>query len=186
MSLRAHARATIVGKVILVAGLLLILSRSAGASEFEAFARSDQVAASDLILVARVLSVHSEWAADRSAIHTDAELLIDAVWKGSPDGDRVIVRNPGGTVDGIASRIDGAAEFTVGERVLVFLKRRGAAFEPLGMRFGKYEIIGSGADASLVGNLPPAVTAAQKFEQVSLRLDEVRGEIAALVAKERR
>jgi hypothetical protein len=172
---------------ILFAGWLSILhGRPLAASEFEKFARPDQVAASDLILVGRVISVASAWAADHSAIYTDSELAIDEIWKGSADGDRIVVRTPGGTVGTIAAKIDGSAEFAVGESVLVFLKRSGSAFEPVGMRFGKYEIVGEGANADVVGNLPPAVGAAQKFDKVSLRLDEIRAEVSGLLAEKRR
>ena len=186
MSFAAKPQARTLAAIIVAAGLSLLFGRSAGASEFEVFDRGAQVAASDLIVVARVLSVHSEWAADRSAIHTDAELLIDDVWKGFTDSDHVVVRNPGGTVDHVAAKVDGTAQFAVGEHVLVFLRRTGTEFEPLGMRFGKYEIVGSGANASVVGSLPPVVTAAQKFEQVSLRLDELRAEVVGLVKERRR
>jgi len=164
---------------VLIVGLLLQVPASA--SQFQKFARKDQVAASDLIAVGRVVSVASSWTSDHSAIQTEAELEIEDVWKGAADGDRVVVRTPGGTVGNVGAKVDSAAEFAVGERVLVFLKKKDAGFEPVGMRFGKYEIVGDGADAVVVGNLPPDVEAAQRFEQISLGLDEVRAEVATLV-----
>ena len=172
--------------IALLAAVLSLSVSPATASEFEKFARKDQVAASDLIFIGRVVSVTSAWSADHSAIYTSSEITIDDVWKGAPESDRVSVRTPGGAVGGIAAKLDGAAEFAVGERVLVFLKRRGGVLEPVGMRFGKYEIVGEGDEATVVGNLPTDIVAAQGFEQVSLQLDEVRAEVSELLGKGRR
>jgi len=168
-------------KALIVLLVGLFLQAPVSASEFRKFARKEQVAASDVIAVGRVVSVGSSWAPDHSAIYTECEIEIEDLWKGSADGGRVVVRTPGGAVGNVAGKVDGAAEFAAGERVLVFLKRSGAAFEPVGMRFGKYEIVGDGAEAAVVGNLPTDVEAAQRFAQITLRLDDVRAEVAALV-----
>ena len=170
----------------LLIGLSLSLTAFAAASSFEKFARKDQVAASDLILTGKVVSVSAAWAPDHSGIQTESEIAIDDAWKGAPDSDRVTVRTPGGTVGTIALKVDGAAEFKVGERVVVFLKRNGTVFESVAMRFGKYEIVGDGDAAAVVGNLPTDITAAQRYEQVSLPLDDLRNEVKKLVGEERR
>jgi hypothetical protein len=54
-------------------------------------------------------------------------------------------------------------------------------FVPWGMRFGKYEILGVAGDLFAVGALPTAASDAQGYEQVSLPLNDLRDEIAALV-----
>src|SRR3954447_10913999 len=92
-----------------------LLGGLTSASEFRKFARADQVAASDLIAVGRVLSVVSAWAPDHSAIYTESEIALDEVWKGGRR-DRVVVRTPGGTVGTVAAKVDASAEFAAGER----------------------------------------------------------------------
>ena len=169
-----------------IAVSLLSTSGIAAASEFQKFARRDQVAASNLIAVGRVASVTSAWSADHSKIETRSDVAVEETWKGAAPARRVTVVTPGGTVDNVAAKIDGAAEFSVGEHVLVFLRKSGSEFEPAGMRFGKYEIVGAGSEAVVVGNLPTDVEEAQRYEQVSLPLDDVRAEVAAIVGGPRR
>jgi hypothetical protein len=155
---------------------------SVRASDFASFDRKLQVDHSDLVLTGSVTSVTSSWSPDHSVIYTDAELAIDDVWKGFPDRDRIVVRSLGGRVGRVGLEVDGAAPFAVGERVLVFLKQTGAVFTPVGMKFGRYEVRGHGADLFAVGSPPPAAREAQPYETVSVPLEELRKDVAALVA----
>jgi len=163
--------------------LALLLASAAQASQFRAFGRDAQVRGSDLIAIGRVVSVRSDWDERHSAIHTDAEIAIDEVWKGDPQGDRIVVRSLGGRVGNVALEVDGSAEFTIGEHVLVFLRAADGAYVPWGMRFGKYEIIDEGGASFAVGPLPPKVTGAQQFSQVSVPLDDLRAEVAAFAGE---
>ena len=164
-----------------LAGLLV---GAADASQFRTFGRDAQVRASDLIALGRVMSVRSDWDANHSAIHTDAEIALDEVWKGDPSSDRIVARTLGGAIGDVALEVDGAAKFTAGERVLVFLRSADGAYVPWGMRFGKYEVIEEGGSSFAVGTLPPTVAGAQKFPQVSLPLDDLRSEVMSLTAGE--
>ena len=165
-----------------VAGLLV---GTADASQFRKFGRDAQVQTSDLIVIGRVVSVSSDWDAQHSAIHTDAEIALDEVWKGNPASDRIVTRTLGGTVGDVALEVDGAAKFTAGERVLVFLRTGSdGAYVPWGMRFGKYEVIEEGGSAFAVGTMPPTVAGAQHYPQISLPLDDLRSEVMSLAAGE--
>lgn len=164
--------------------LTALVAGSADASQFRAFNRDAQVRGSDLIALGRVVSVASDWDESHSAIHTDAEIAIDDVWKGEPTSDRIVVRSLGGRVGNVALEVDGSAAFTVGERVLVFLRTSGGSYLPWGMRFGKYEVVEEGGSAFAVGPLPPTVSGAQRFTQVSVPLDELHAEVTSLVSGE--
>lgn len=183
--MRASSNSTTTVMQAIVAAALLIAVRGE-ASQFMTFDREMQVSGCDLILTASVLSVSSSWSPEHSQIYSDAELAIDDVWKGAPESDRVVVRTLGGTVGSIGLEVDGAAQFAVGEHVLVLLKRSGDVFVPWGMKFGKYGILGVAGDLFAVGGLPPVVAEAQSYEVVTLPLADLRDEIAALVAGETR
>jgi len=174
-------RFSLLGKGLALAALVV---GTAQASQFRAFGRDAQVRGSDLIALGRVLSVHSDWDDRHSAIHTDAEIAVDEAWKGEPASDRIVVRSLGGRIGSLALEVDGSAEFTVGERVLVFLRAADGAYVPWGMRFGKYEVVDQGGASFAVGPLPPKVSRAQQFSQVSVLLDDLRAEVTSLTAGE--
>src|SRR6185295_17364258 len=100
------------------------LASSAAATEFRTFDRADQVRGSEAIVTGRILSVRSQWSADRSAIVTEADVAIDEVWKGAV-GDRLSVRTFGGRVGNVALEVEGAAQFATGERVVLYLRHSG-------------------------------------------------------------
>jgi len=161
-----------------------LLSNDVCATQFDAFDRSAQVRGSDVILTGRILAVHSEWNPDRSAIVTEAELSVDEVWKGLPSRDRVVVRTFGGRVGHVALEVEGAAQFDDGERVVLFLRRSGSVYEPFGMRFGKYQIVGAGPSSMAIGAQPPTTKGEQKLAAVSLPLARLRIEVTRLVKGE--
>jgi hypothetical protein len=73
------------------------------------------------ILVARVAAIRSHWDPARRQIFTDVTLALDEVLAGPPLPPTVTIRQPGGRVGGLEAWIDGAPEFHVGERALLFL-----------------------------------------------------------------
>ena len=171
----------------LLTGIALLTLASAGAhaSNFDRFDRAAQVAASEVILTGRVAGTSSRWAHDNSAIITEADVEVTEVWKGAP-ADVVQLQTLGGTVGTVMLRVDGAAEFAVGERVVLFLDEENGSYRPYGMMFGKYEIVGSAPAEFVLGKLPPAVPGADRYETISASLEEIRLEIQTLVAKETR
>ena len=111
---------------------------------------------------------------------------MDEVWKGLPETDHVTVRTPGGFVDNVGLAVDGTAQFADGERVVLFLARSGDVYQPVGMVFGKYSVEDSGPREFLIGNLPPAVTGAQRFEVISIATDDLRQEVRRIVEEQSR
>jgi len=74
------------------------------------------------IVVGRVLEQHSEWNEDRTMIWTEVTVLVEEDLAGrEPVGESVVVRVPGGRVDGFAIAMQGAPEFADGERIVMFV-----------------------------------------------------------------
>jgi hypothetical protein len=95
----------------------------------------------DRVVLGTVESQTSRWTDDHNAIYTEVTVRVARVYKGQlKAGDAVVVRREGGSVDGIGMRVHGAAEFAVGEEVLVFVEVRGAASWVVGMSQGKWRV----------------------------------------------
>lgn len=165
--------------LILVAGV-----GSVDASQFDSFTREAQVRTSDAVVVGRVVSVDSFWSAARNVILTDADVEVEEVWKGAPPA-RIAVRTLGGAVGDVLLEVDGAARFAAGERVVLFLDRRGDRWVPAGMRFGKYDVAGPVRDPFVVGALPPETPGSAELETVSMSLGDLREEVLGMVGGSR-
>lgn len=77
---------------------------------------------SEAVVHARVVDVRSYWNDDASMIFTDVTLEVKRRLHGAAD-DRLVVRVPGGTVEGFTAEMLGAPKFEVGEDVVVFVAR---------------------------------------------------------------
>jgi hypothetical protein len=75
----------------------------------------------DAVVLARVDSIRSVAAFDGSTIDTEIVLHVIEAWKGAAAGDRIVVREAGGTVGEDQQWIFGSAEYQVGEIVVVHL-----------------------------------------------------------------
>jgi hypothetical protein len=170
---------------VVAALTVILIATPLGATEFDAFDRRAQVRGSDVIVTGHVLSVSSDWNADHSAIVTAAEIAVDEAWKGAC-ADRISVRTFGGRVANVALEVEGAARFEVGERVVLFLRRSGGAYTPYGMKFGKYDIVGSGPAALAVGGSPPTKRGERNVAVISAPLAGLRAEVSGLVMEEKR
>jgi hypothetical protein len=163
---------------------MVAVAATTTATEFDAFDRQLQVDGSDVIIVGRIVSVRSAWSGDHSAILTTAAVAVDDAWKG-PCADRIEVRTFGGRVGNVALEVEGAARFEAGERVVLFLRRVGDAYSPFGMRFGKFDVVGSGAAAVVVGEVPPTRRGEHQTATLSTSLAAFRAEVAGLVREEK-
>src|SRR5690349_5348324 len=82
---------------------------------------TDLAAQATAVVLGRVTAIGSHLDGARGQIFTDITLAVDEVVAGPALPSSVTIRQPGGRVGGLASWIEGSPEFTVGERVLVFL-----------------------------------------------------------------
>lgn len=141
-------------------------------------------ARADRVVLGIVESQESRWSADHSVIFTEAKVRVTKSYKGaSQPGDVVIVRREGGSADGIGMRVFGAANFTVGEELIVFLEERGAATWTVGMAQGKLNVVtGSDGIKRVAPNLAGvawehAPDAKARAAMQPRRLDDVEREI---------
>ena len=139
----------------------------------------------DRVVLGTVESQVSRWTDDRQAIYTDVTLRVTRVYKGAVvPGATVVVRREGGVVDGMGMRVFGAAQFSVGEEVVVFMERRGGAEYTVGMTQGKLRVF-AGADGvkrvvANVGGVAFTRAANQALGQPR-RLDDFEREVRSYV-----
>jgi hypothetical protein len=107
------------------AGPLLLLASIASATTLVHLDVTALTRASTRVARARVEAVSSRWA-EPGRIVTEVQLTRLETWSG-PDLPSLRVLLPGGTVDGIAQRIEGVPAFRPGEELVLFLAARGSA-----------------------------------------------------------
>jgi hypothetical protein len=91
-----------------------------------------------LVVQGTVRSTEAVRRGDR--IYTDVVIDVATCLKGACPA-RVTVRQLGGEVDGQGTSVEGAATFTVGVEVVLFLRARAdAAFAPVGMAQGAFRV----------------------------------------------
>lgn len=105
---------------------------------------SDLVRRAAQIIEGEVLDLHSYWNDDRTMIYTDIEIAVQDRLKGvGIQGGKLIVRLPGGEVEGIGCRESDTPTFVTGERVLLFLRNLPVATGPESRRTGvkRFELV---------------------------------------------
>lgn len=132
-----HAGALAVGLALLAAPS----GRARGATVLR-LSFEELTAKSDAVVRGRVVGSTAKMNAAAGRISTFTEVEVIEAIKGAP-GKKVTVLQPGGVVGGIGQSVAGAARFTPGEEVVLFLQRSpdGApAFLVLGMSAGKVRL----------------------------------------------
>lgn len=94
----------------------------------------------DLIAMGRIQGVTSQESVDRSTMTTVVTLSVEEQWKG-PKASTITVKQPGGSVGGLTQRVMGEPQFSVGEEVILFLKKgRNGSYVTVGGVQGKFLI----------------------------------------------
>jgi hypothetical protein len=101
--------------------IAFVWAAPAKASTFVAMSTSALVKSSSAVIEGEVLTLESRWTADRRIIVTDATVRVSDVLGGKAP-EVVQVKTFGGTVNGFTVEASGFPQFTVGERVLLFLE----------------------------------------------------------------
>jgi hypothetical protein len=118
-------------------GALLVTSPANG-SIVQALDLDELVGQSDQILLGRVVFSESFQRSD-GLLGSWHRIVVERDVRGSASGQReVIVETLGGSIGDVAMRVEGEPSFSVGERVLVFVRegRGGATLRPVGMGQG--------------------------------------------------
>jgi hypothetical protein len=121
---------------------LLVVASPANGSVVQALELQELVAHADRIVLGRVLFSESFRRPD-GQLGTWHRIAVERELRGSaPDEQEVIVETLGGQIGDIAMRVEGEPSFTVGERVLVFMRDGGpyTAFRPVGMGQGVMQV----------------------------------------------
>lgn len=108
----------------LVALLILASSLPLSAITVKPMSFVELVDESMAIVHGQVAEVHGQWTADRRGIESLLRVEAVAYFKGDL-GDTITVRVPGGQVGMRVNIIPGAARFSAGDRVVLFLKATG-------------------------------------------------------------
>ena len=110
-------------------GLVVFAVLSAGISLAHAdyaprWSDEQLVGYSEVILSGRVLRAASAYDPDVPYLYTYVTIAVNDVLKGFLPQDQVVLKQLGGTLDGVTNYVAGQPVFTVGEDVLVFLEVR--------------------------------------------------------------
>ncbi len=106
---------------------------------------------SDAVVRGVVVSRRSVCGSGAKRVVTLVGVETHAVWRGEAPALLTVVV-PGGTADGVGQQIAGAPEFTVGEEVVLFLRREGPGrFRVKDLALGKFAIRGGEAVPRLDG-----------------------------------
>ncbi len=104
--------------VLLVAGL----ATNASATTFAEISLEELVAASPVIARGNVGKVESFWNADRTAIYTHVTLQVEDTLRGKVASEQIVVRLPGGTVNGVSQIVIGAPQLEAENEVVLMLE----------------------------------------------------------------
>lgn len=174
-----------------VVAFLLASSMAVGVAQATTMYRmslSELTFVSDLIVLAEVEQSAPEKAPGDLYIKTVATLKIDQVVKGALiEGDRIQVREWGGSLAGEQTHLPGAPRYVVGERVMVFLERErhGSMWRTVGLSQGKMTLVeepDTGRDNTVRLRIPHSV---ERFDEAAVQLPAVRRYSEDLVAKVR-
>ncbi|MBI3071039.1 MAG: hypothetical protein HYY84_02825 [Deltaproteobacteria bacterium] len=128
----------------------------------------------DAIVVGAVTTRASQYGRDEhgTRIYTFTRIAIERTLKGKQLTD-VVIRQWGGTVGGVTMKVPGNAEFTVGERVVLFLRAgRGGVFHLPNLAASKFSIRFEGQKTFLVRNLEGIAFASRSPEKGFRLLDD--------------
>jgi len=131
----------LIGKVFLLLTLFYLpVEGIAPATATQKLSLEQLAREADLIAMGRIQGVTSQESADRSTITTVVTFSVEEQWKG-PKASTITVKQPGGSVGGLTQRVMGEPQFSVGEEVILFLKKgRDGPYVTVGGVRGKFLI----------------------------------------------
>ncbi|MFO0597728.1 MAG: hypothetical protein U0228_20645 [Myxococcaceae bacterium] len=142
-----------------------------------------------VIVRGKVARSVSGWDDAHRRIWTWTEVVVSDSIKGKASGI-VLVKQPGGEVEGIGQAVSGAARFSPGEECVLFLEPapdEAGAFRPSGLAAGKVSIVTELGQTSAVRNtdgLAFAAPAGKRAEPVAAR--ELLGSPADFISRIRK
>jgi hypothetical protein len=145
-------------RAVLITLALILISAIAHATVLVPADLNDLSREAVAIARGRIAAVEPQWKEGRRGIETLVTLETETYLKGSL-GTIVQFRVPGGTLGRFSSVVVGAPQFTVGQRVILFLGSRGPTIPyVLGLSQGVFRLVQSGQGDWMV--TPPPIAAA--------------------------
>lgn len=126
-------------RLLPLAAVAVLAALPLSASTFIAMDETELVASSQAVVQGKVLDVRSFWNEDRTAIVSEARVLVEDLVAGDAPSV-VVVRTFGGQVGDYAIVAHGFPTFEAGADVLLFLAADGDDFRVNGYRLGHYRI----------------------------------------------
>ncbi len=176
---------------LLILALATGVARRASATLILALDLPAMIGRADRIAVVDVVSATPGWNERHDRISTTIELTVVDCWKGNlAAGDRLTLRQPGGTVGDITTTVDGMPRFTPGERALVFLRGPADRATVVGLTQGKRPVRRDPSSGRWMVTAPdragadfvrPRAAVAPVIETRTRPLEELRTEIRAEV-----
>ena len=165
---------------------VVLLAGTVEASVFKQVPFNEIFASSALVVRGKVVDIESGWDAEGRFIMSSVTFAVSERFKGEAPS-RIIIREFGGTVDGLTSRPIGFPTFKVGQESILFLNRWSDGAEAWRINaysLGKYNIIRNGKsgaarvvredvgqdDVLLLGDIP----ASQNIEEMPLKAFQSR------------
>jgi len=124
---------------LVLAAVAILAALPLSASTFIAMDEAELLASSQAVVEGSVLDVRSFWNDDRTAIVSEARILVDDLVAGEAP-NVVVVRTFGGQVGDLAIVAHGFPTFEAGTQVLLYLTPDGDGFRVTGYRLGQYRI----------------------------------------------
>jgi hypothetical protein len=119
---------------------LVLATASASATVVVKLDLEQLVGRSDVIFVGKAIKTESHWTKNGRRIVTDTTFVVEEAIHGTSEGREIVVRRPGGTVDGIGMKVSGAVVYRAGDQALLFTERRAGSRYTVGMRQGAYAV----------------------------------------------
>lgn len=110
-----------VSRLTVIALVLTLMAGLAGATTVIIPSDDELIAGSKAIIKGRVIAISTRYSEERGMVFTYVTLEVNEVWKGAIRSHQVVLRQPGGLASGYGTLLHGTPEFTMDERVLLFL-----------------------------------------------------------------
>jgi hypothetical protein len=132
--------------------VVLFVAAPLQAGEIVPYTLAQRTQKAEVIVVAEVVSLSSNWDENGREIYTYITLRVVEKIKGNIEGNQIVLRQLGGVVGNVESRVSGMPQFARDEKVLVFLGRYPASayFDVMDWLEGKKTIQQSVAGQEMV------------------------------------
>lgn len=131
--------ATIFASLMCAMALLPGLSPEARATVILKLDLKQLVDRAETVVLGRAVSSTSLWG-PKNRIYSDTTFKVEQDLRSGGAGHTVVVRSLGGSLDGVGMRVSGSPRFHKGDRVLLFLERRGGRRFVVGMKQGAFHV----------------------------------------------